>query len=489
MMFEEEQEKQCLNCNPICCGCKRPPEIDEDDDKRNPLSPSFDPVEVQSLRDLLGPEISADPTFNEEALEAFKDVEMFKRKKYPDDYSDDPKMVTDDEEFPELPPLIDMLYQLKERLPLTPENQDQFEEKFPEIIEEATGMDPAGGGAESTDYDVEQLYAITVDLLPNFALVVTLDIFVSVFNLSAALSFGVSVFTLFKKKVAGVRILVEITTKIVLKLLAPVLVLCFSALGAISLLIPIPNIALGANISLNIADVSASINVSVAASLGITASLDMSAEMIAAISAPAPAVSVEAGADVSIEAGEEEEDDDIPNAAGGAKIPGCEAGIKLSQQKPKPLTSMVEVSKKKEILAASSNGKVSVEKPEKIKLNIVPASGTTTRISYSVISKKLTPDSKKLLTGGIREALDRSPVQEAAVMFLFRKQKLPLDTEISLSELLLKQVGFKPDTPLEPMLLALIQMNLPQELYFDVGGVFAAMAGNEPPCPILTLKA
>ena len=453
-------EEICLNCNP-CANRVEVPQIDED--LNNPFSHKFKIMDDINLGDLQF-KSKPDP-FNVEAFEEFRNKEMFKRKKDPYDTSEDPYMVPDD--FPKPPPLIDMLNGLKDKLPLTEEQKEEFEEKIPSIIEEV-----AGGEGGSEDYDAESVFDAILKFLPGFELILNFDLFLPIFNLVAALLLGVALFQLFYELgVAGVDIIVEITTQIVVMLLAPLLTLVFSAVAVLTLIIPIPSITLGANISINIAAILDSVNFSIFASLGIEFGLTLAPAVMAAL------------------VGAESEDgseppEDMMIAEGAGKIPLCPEGIKLMQEKQGALTELFEFQENKKPLPPSKMKYIEIDTETKI--NLIGEGSSVIR--HSVRNKKITPDSKPLMKGGIREAINRSTAQEAAVLYLFDRLRLPYDTQITLSELLLLSAGFKRNTPIDAVLLGILPMNLPQTVMLNTGYIFSALGGTEPPCPILTLR-
>lgn len=450
----------CEYCNPVCPP-RDPAPPEPDLDRFNPFSELFKPFDDVQINTLF-----EDP----EALEYDKDAfdqlreDMFWQtvkdaygETIVDAYGNRKYDLIRDPNFLEPPPIETVLDGLINKLPLTPEQRQELTNEKENLIADM-------GGAGSTDYSPEQLYDAICFRLPSFQLVINLSIFVPVFNLVASLAIAIHVFELFNKSVAGVQVLVEITTQIVIELLGPLASLCFS-LAAMIPMPPFPSISLGANISLNLHVLQKSVNFSIFASLGLEAYMGLSPAEIAVLSGEA--------------------EGDFGSVGGSSKTPICEEGIKLSQDKQGSLTQIQDFTVTSKPISAKELGNFDIDVDTHI--NLVGPNQISV-IKHSVSNMKVTPDSRPFLSGGIREAINRSKAQEAAVIFLFNKLNLPYDTKITLSELLLSAAKFDKKTPLDATILSLLSMNLPQEVVLNIGYVMMALGKTEPPCPILMLR-
>jgi len=85
----------------------------------------------------------------------------------------------------------------------------------------------------------------------------------------------------------------------------------------------------------------------------------------------------------------------------------------------------------------------------------------------------------------LREAINISPVDEQAVMFLFDYVDLPYNTVISLSELLLLASNFDRWLPIGSVTLPLIDPSLPSPVRFNIMQAYLVLNGTEPTASIL----
>lgn len=449
----------CENCNPTCPP-SQPVVPQPDPELLNPFSASFNPFEEVDVNSLFGePEVLE---YNKEVFDQLRE-DMFWRvakdaygERIVDAYGN--PVLERDPDFLEPPPIEELFDSLVNKLPLTPSQRD-------ELIAERNNIISDMGGAGSKNYSAESLYAGICWRLPSFQLIISINLFIPIFNLVASIIIAVYLHELFNENVAGVDVLVEISTQIVIELLGPLAALCFS-LAALIPMPPIPQIRIGANISLNIFTLQQGINFSIFASLGLGSCYKLKTY----------------NANVLLGS----EDGGYGSATGIGKNPLCHNSIEANKKASSPLVqthSFVSTSR-----AAAASEIIDTPYDNHTRLNLVRASySRPSIITYSVDNMNVIPSNKKMLSG-TRETLNRCKATEEAIIYLFNHLQLNYDTEITLTELLLQSSGFDKNTPLDVTILSLLALNIPQATVLNTGYVMMALGKTEPPCPVLMMR-
>lgn len=352
------------------------------------------------------------------------------------------------------------------------------------------GISGAAGAAAvgSALASINALFSAILSIVPSISIYLNLDILQPFLAIAAAIRAGVQVLNLFSALVAGVDVKVDLGIKQLIKLLNPLTAANFNP-GPLPLKIPIiPQFGLGTGLSVSLNGIRAGINFSAMASVGLSGSLGLSADVAATLSGSPPMNAAEAaiiaeqeGVDISVVLDRQESppvSGDIA-APGGGVVPGL-AGIQALTKNQKPaLAEGVEFGSKptsyEELLKAPIDTTT--------KLHIVPSvpGSTSSVITFS----KICSSGDCIINGsrmkGLRDALNRSKVSEDAVIHMFNKLQLPFQTKITLSELILRIVGWDTNIPIDPMVLNLIALNLTGQVKMNVTYVMMTMAGSEPP--------
>lgn len=447
-----------------CCGSGAQPTPPIDPRIFDPLNPLFNPGYGLTL-----PQV---PTINNSARDAVNSILQSRVDIDPDPYPNtDPYYDAYIEPFdpsPEMPPLEEMFDKLAEDLPLPTDLKAEFiankDNIIQKVYDDATNGGGGGGGGASaaaksfTLYSLLNLYATILFFIPSFSLFISINIFLPFANLIAAAIAAIQIWTLFNQTIVGIKVLVQLGLKPIIQLLANLIPLCFSAAFSVVLSLPSFSIVFGLNITLGFAAVLAAISISFFVSLNLSFTIS-------------PNFSAEVGGGAA------------PPPAGSSAIPGCPEGIQLMQEKPGALVDMKPFGSSHQASPLSEIASRPIDTETKI--NIASPTGRST-IRNSVISQVTLG---KTPISSLREALNKCKIEERAAVYLFNYLNLPLTFKITLSELLLSAAGFNKETPIDPAVLSLMAVNLPNVIKLNVGYVFSVMGGVEPPCPVVTLSA
>jgi hypothetical protein len=125
---------------------------------------------------------------------------------------------------------------------------------------------------------------------------------------------------------------------------------------------------------------------------------------------------------------------------------------------------------------------------KKTPINIVTANkkATSSNIKNSILNQPSNFSTTKAKT--MREAINRGPAEENAVIFLFDYLGFKYNTTITLAELILLGAGFDRTLPIGTVTLPLIAPSLPSPITFNVGPIYLGISGVEPTTSILTVS-
>jgi len=304
----------------------------------------------------------------------------------------------------------------------------------------------------------------------------------------AIISAGITALVLFKSLVAGIDIDVTLGLKPLVLLLWS---LVYPNLGAgveVDIEIPIiPVFGVGSGLSVGISGIRAGINLSAMASIGMSGSLGLSASATASASAsagaaaafsatgsvpPGPAISASTSVSASAVSGFE-------MAPGSAVNPNSGAIDSLRQNQRAALCEGVKFGSSSRPPTPEELKARTIDTETKI--NIVPANGRTSVIKHSNLIKLTDAVIPKTGMNGIRDAINRAKCDESSIIYLFDKLGLKYDAKITTSELILRAIGWDQTMPIDPMVLNLIQQNMPTGIRFNSAFVMITLGGTESP--------
>lgn len=352
---------------------------------------------------------------------------------------------------------------------------------------------PGGGAAgvagsasiSSALASINAVLSSILSLVPSIAIYINLDILQPYLAIAATIRAGVQVLNLFSALVAGVDVSVDLGLSQLIELLNPLTAANFNP-GPLKLKIPIiPTFGMGTGLSVSLNGIRSGINFGVMGSIGLSGSLGLDAGAIAALSGPAP-ISAAVTAKLAVEAGGEANLEvvtpSVPGniaAPGGGKIPGLSGIQSLSKNQKPALTELVEFGGKN--LSYDELMKKEIEK--NIKINIVPSipGSTNSIITFSNVCSSGDCIVNNTRMKGLRDALNKSKAAEDAIIYMFNLVNIPYQTKITLSELILKVLGWDTNIPIDPTILQLMSFNLPAEIKLNVAYVMMTMGKSEPP--------